>query len=99
MSALYDNSSSTVRGVKMDTHITVITHDEYLKHLNSMSKTDREFMSRVRSFCEENTADSMLNPYEIKNLPVNTKKGASEYRNITEEERKEFQLRTAGNSG
>lgn len=35
-------------------HITEISYEEHLKNLELMCKTDREFMKRVRLFCEEN---------------------------------------------
>lgn len=35
-------------------HITEISYEEHLKNLELMCKMDREFMKRVRLFCEEN---------------------------------------------
>jgi hypothetical protein len=34
--------------------MTEITYEEHMKNLEFMCKTDREFMTRLRSFCEEN---------------------------------------------
>lgn len=38
-------------------NITEISYEEHLKNLEFMCKTDREFMKRVRSFCEENASE------------------------------------------
>jgi len=39
-------------------HITEITYEEHLKNLEMMCKKDREFMKRVRFFCEEHKDDN-----------------------------------------
>jgi len=39
-------------------HITEISYEEHLKNLELMCKTDREFMKRVRLFCEENKEEN-----------------------------------------
>jgi hypothetical protein len=39
-------------------HITEISYEEHLKNLEMMCKKDREFMKRVRLFCEENKEDN-----------------------------------------
>jgi hypothetical protein len=38
-------------------NITEISYEEHLKNLEFMCKTDREFMARLRSFCEDNASE------------------------------------------
>ena len=45
-------------------NITEISYEEHLKNLELMCKKDREFMKRVRFFCEENKEDNFPNVSE-----------------------------------
>ena len=47
-------SSHIPKGEALPSLYTEISYDEHLKNLELMCKTDREFMKRVRLFCEEN---------------------------------------------
>ena len=40
---------------------TEISYEEHLKNLELMCKTDREFMKRVRLFCDENKEENFPN--------------------------------------
>ena len=42
-------------------HITEITYEEHLKNLEMMCKKDREFMKRVREFCEDHKEENFPN--------------------------------------
>jgi hypothetical protein len=55
-------------------HITEITYEEHLKNLEMMCKKDREFMKRVRFFCEENKEEAFN---VVK--PVSDKESSSEH--------------------
>ncbi len=48
---------------------TEITYEEHMKNLEFMCKTDREFMTRLRSFCEENKAEVELEPVSLNKKP------------------------------
>ena len=64
MSYLYKKPTTTVFEEEskekvnvIGSNITEISYEEHLKNLKFMCKTDREFMKRVRSFCEENASE------------------------------------------
>jgi hypothetical protein len=48
-------------------HITEISYEEHLKNLELMCKKDREFMKRVRLFCEENKEENFPHVSESAN--------------------------------
>ena len=50
-------------------NITEISYEEHLKNLEFMCKTDREFMKRVRSFCEENASEIVIEPASLNKKP------------------------------
>ena len=50
-------------------NITEISYEEHLKNLEFMCKTDREFMKRVRSFCEENASEIVIEPANLNKKP------------------------------
>ena len=56
--------------VKVEGKIKEITYEEHMKNLEFMCKTDREFMTRLRSFCEENKAEVELEP--VQSRPAGT---------------------------
>jgi hypothetical protein len=60
-------------------HITEITYEEHLKNLEMMCKKDREFMKRVRFFCEENKEEAfnVVKPLSDKE-PTSEHEGGSE---------------------
>lgn len=58
-------------------HITEITYEEHLKNLEMMCKKDREFMKRVREFCEDHKEEN------FPNVP-DTSESAREHRDESE---------------
>jgi hypothetical protein len=55
--------------VKVEEKITEITFEEHMKNLEFMCKKDREFMTRLRSFCEENKTEVELEPVSLNKKP------------------------------
>jgi len=64
-------------------HITEITYEEHLKNLELMCKKDREFMKRVRLFCEENKEDNFPN-VACYAKPLSDKEPTSEHQGESE---------------
>jgi hypothetical protein len=60
-------------------NITEISYEEHLKNLELMCKKDREFMKRVRLFCEENKEEAfnVVKPLSDKE-PTSEHQGGSE---------------------
>jgi hypothetical protein len=63
-------------------HITEISYEEHLKNLELMCKKDREFMKRVRFFCEENKEEAFNVASYAKS--VSDKEPASEHEGESE---------------
>jgi hypothetical protein len=56
-------------------HITEITYEEHLKNLEMMCKKDREFMKRVREFCDDHKEENFPNVVQ----PISDKESSSEH--------------------
>jgi phage host-nuclease inhibitor protein Gam len=63
----------------LDSHITEISYEEYLKNLELMCKADRTFMKRVKEFCDDNKEEAFN---VVK--PVSDKESSSEYEERSE---------------
>lgn len=50
-------------------HITEITYEEHLKNLEMMCKKDREFMKRVREFCDDHKEENFPNVPDTSESP------------------------------